>query len=293
MTKRRISREIASQLRHIDAEGLADRDYQIPDFLIIGPQRTGTTWLSRLLMDHPDVFIPAEKEIYFFNYLVQRDLPRFQSARLEWYANKLTPRLSDFVLRNRVKWAENRSLAALDLNLPRYFSSRLIGEATASYAAMEPGLIDDVLILNPDVKVLLSIRNPISRAWSHAKMELVRGRDRSVEDVPFAEFEAFYTDPYQLACAEYTKIIETWEARLGHERLYIGIFDEIQKHPERALSAVAEFLQLSKDEMGGDVSQAVNPTGFDVVPDDHHAFLNGLFEPEMQRMNQRFGLDWR
>jgi len=290
MTKRRITHEIAQQLHYLDTEGLVEGEYQVPDFLIIGPQRTGTTWLSQILMDHPEVFIPAEKEIYFFNYLVKREHPRFQSARLEWYAKKLAPRLSDFVLRNRVKFAADHSLAALDLDLIGYFAKTLIGEATASYAAMDEGLIDDVLTLHPNVKALLSLRNPVSRAWSHAKMEL---RGRRLEDVPFAEFEAFYTDPYQLACAEYTKIIDNWESRLGPGRLFIGIFDEIQLNPDRVLSAVSDFLGIRKLDLGADTSKAVNATGYDAVPDAHHAFLLPLFQQEMQRMNERFGLDWR
>ena len=45
----------------------------LPDFLIIGPQRTGTTWLHAHLRFHPQIFLSEPKELYFFSSLEQRD----------------------------------------------------------------------------------------------------------------------------------------------------------------------------------------------------------------------------
>ena len=39
----------------------------LPNFLIIGAQKSGTSWLSECLREHPDVYISEQKEIYFFS----------------------------------------------------------------------------------------------------------------------------------------------------------------------------------------------------------------------------------
>jgi hypothetical protein len=45
------------------------RSTRVPDFLIVGAMRSGTTALARLLGAHPNIFLPAEKEIRFFDLL--------------------------------------------------------------------------------------------------------------------------------------------------------------------------------------------------------------------------------
>ncbi|HIE71114.1 MAG TPA: hypothetical protein EYP98_13585, partial [Planctomycetes bacterium] len=54
-------RDVRDRLRYV---GMEREDYDLskfPDFLIIGPQRTGTTWLHENLWQHPQVFIPWDK----------------------------------------------------------------------------------------------------------------------------------------------------------------------------------------------------------------------------------------
>ncbi|CAN0605590.1 unnamed protein product, partial [Ectocarpus sp. 12 AP-2014] len=48
-----------------------------PDFLCIGAQRAGTTWLHNRLLEHPDLYLPPEKELQFFNAFFDRGL--------DWY----------------------------------------------------------------------------------------------------------------------------------------------------------------------------------------------------------------
>ena len=47
---------------------------------------------------------------------------------------------------------------------------------------MDGDLIDEVVTLNPEIRVVLMVRDPVERAWSHAKKDLVRNRGRRFED---------------------------------------------------------------------------------------------------------------
>ena len=50
-----------------------------PNFLLIGAQKAGTTWISAMLREHPQIFLPQRKELHFFN---RRD--NYERG-LEWY----------------------------------------------------------------------------------------------------------------------------------------------------------------------------------------------------------------
>ena len=120
-----------AQLRYTTTvrSGIDLRDF--PDFLIVGPQRTGTTWLHANLREHPEVLMSEPKEIFFFSRLKTPEHPGYQSNDLEWYL-----KLFRYPL-----W---RTLLKHGTSLRRYgefFRPRVRGEATASYAALDPDII--------------------------------------------------------------------------------------------------------------------------------------------------------
>ena len=134
-----------------------------PDFLIVGPQRTGTTWLFHNLKSHPEIFLPKEKELYYFSTLGMPDHRRFRFPYLEDYLGVMadTPR-STF----------KRNYDSLR-KVGRFYSPRIRGEATASYAALPEEVIREIATLNPEIKAILMIRDPLERAWSHARKDLL------------------------------------------------------------------------------------------------------------------------
>ena len=103
----------------------------LPNFLVIGAEKSGTTYLKHNLLAHPDIFVPSQKELHFFN----KD-ENFQQG-IEWYR--------------------------------QFFSSvageKAIGEITPGYLPSQaaPDRIRQVL---PDVKLIAVLRNPIDRAYS-------------------------------------------------------------------------------------------------------------------------------
>ena len=56
-----------------------------PDFLIVGPQRTGTTWLAHNIKNHPQIIFSQPKELFFFDLLSKSDHPLYTSNDLTWY----------------------------------------------------------------------------------------------------------------------------------------------------------------------------------------------------------------
>lgn len=103
---------------------------RLPDFLIIGAMKAGTTSLAKYLKSHPDVFMAREKEVHFF------DLNHEQG--LEWYA---------------AHFAAARA-------------QQKIGEATPIYM-YDPATFERLANALPETKLITVLRNPVDRAYSH------------------------------------------------------------------------------------------------------------------------------
>ncbi len=123
---------------------------RLPDFLGIGAQRSGSTWLYRQLESHPDIYVPAfRKEVRFFNYDYERGL--------DWYRGFFED--CD---------AESRA-----------------GEVTPSYFE-SPQTAERIHRHLPDCQLILILRNPIDRAFS----AFTRGFKDRAETRSFDEYLA-------------------------------------------------------------------------------------------------------
>jgi hypothetical protein len=279
-----ISESVRRQLNYVHV-GDPDLDLgRFPDFLIVGPQRTGTTWLHAQLRYHPQILLSEPKELFFFSRLKTPNHPKYQSSDLAWYLRFFRD----------PSWV---FLAKMAICLWRYrepYWPRVRGEATASYAVLDGDVIDEIVALNPHIKILLMIRDPVQRAWSHAKKDLVRNRKRRFEDVKEAEFLEFFGDDYQRHCARYVEHIERWSVRLQDAHLFVGLFDDIARRPEELLRDVMSFLGVRCEAryIPADVRQSVNPTEGSRIPPNYRAHLEDILKDEIVGLRERLGLTW-
>lgn len=284
MRMKHLTPEIRARLHYVKAPA-ADVDLSyFPDFLIVGPQRTGTTWLHANLRLHPQVMCSEPKEILFFNRLKQPEHPKFQSNELEWYLRIFHEPL----------WRAAGKMAYCLWHFQRPYWPRVRGEASASYAALDPDIIDEIVALNPAVKVMLMIRDPVDRAWSHAKKDLSRNRQRKLSEVSKDELHAFFTDDYQLRCARYVENYDNWVARLQPGNMFVGVFDDVARRPEEMLREAMNFLGIDADDRYiTDLARTeVNPTQGSRIPEEHKRFLEELFADERRLLRERFSLSW-
>ena len=255
---------------------------------MIGPQRTGTTWLSRYLVQHPEIFIPAEKELYYFNYLKEAKGKLFHSTKLLWYLNKFQPNMVDFLRLNAMNMKMMGRLPQESLDWRQYKNPRIFGEATASYAAMEEPLIKDVLTLNPEIKIIMLVRDPIDRAWSHAKKDLLKATGRKLKDVSFAEFSAFYQRDYQKRCGQYSTMIKLWGQHVDKSRFLIQKFSDVKERPVQLFDHVCQFLEIKPlAHTLMQHQQVVNPTERTALPQEHQQLLASLFSEEIIFLKQQ------
>ena len=286
-------RDVRDRLRYV---GIERDDYDLarfPDFLIIGPQRTGTTWLAQGLKRHPQIFVPWQKEIHYFNNL---EYPEYHPKSLPpvdkdlgWYIDKF---------RVPEEYRAKRD-AECRREFGRPYAPIAFGDLTATYAAaLHEGIIQDILTLNPDVKVVALVRDPVERAWSHAKKDLSTERKRKVPDVPDAEWLEFFHREYQLNCGHYTTFLPRWRKFVPEENMLVAKFRDLEDDPRRLITRVHELLgvdvgeqfigpEIAERNPGLAVGLQAAPTAGEKIPEHLRKELEKLFADERVRLREQ------
>lgn len=139
----------------------------VPDFFVVGAAKGATTTLYSHLKQHPGIFLPERKELYFFAY--NGETPRFK--------------LADGTFRREVGCTKDEYLKMYK-NSP---ADCLVGDTSSWYLYYHEEVIRNIRALYCDKarerKIIMVLRNPIGRAWSHYSMHLGHG----LIDIPFRE----------------------------------------------------------------------------------------------------------
>ena len=153
----------------------------LPDFLCIGAQKSGTTWLCRNIEKHPEIWIPPFKEIHYFDNLRKKiELNIFVKTQIERRVRRLI-KMPFFILHSlrkgdyqRMKWFLRWYF--LMMNDSRYTSlfnpdkGQISGELTPGYSIIKSEEIAKVKGILPNVKIIYLLRNPVERVWSQIAM---------------------------------------------------------------------------------------------------------------------------
>jgi hypothetical protein len=140
----------------------------VPDFLVIGAQKCGTTWISHLLSQHPEIHVPRRKELHFFNHRHHVEMG------LDWYRAQFRPREGE------------RYTAEAT---PNYFwNLTLHGDRQGEVHRFD--IAPQVRAQNPEVRLVLSLRDPVDRAVSAYYHYIATGQ--LDPRVPFREALAWY-----------------------------------------------------------------------------------------------------
>ncbi|HUP92875.1 MAG TPA: sulfotransferase [Solimonas sp.] len=179
------------------------------DFVAVGPQKAGTTWLDAMLRQHNGVRLPGKvKETFFFD-------ERFERGE-NWY------------------WAHFTPARAGALN----------GEVGPSYFDV-PQARERLRRHNPGLKVIVSLRDPVQRAYSLYCHHY--GRGRLAGDFG-ASARAM---PRLLESGDYLRHLAGWAADFGPGSIFLVRQEDIQQRPAAVLAAVQEFLGLPPQPASG------------------------------------------
>jgi hypothetical protein len=244
----------------------------LPSFLIIGAQKAGTTSLHAYLCEHPRVVPPVTKEIHFFDHEFGRGLG--------WYRAHF-PRTTD--------------------------SALLSGEATPYYL-FHPAVPDRAASSLPGCRLIVVLRNPIDRAFSHhnheralgfeqlgferaieAETERLAGEEERLRAEPAYRSFAHQHHSY-LSRGRYAGQLERWFERFDRDQVLILSAEDLFATPGGAVRDAQEFLGLEA-EMPADLS-AKNARAYTPIDAEMRATLREEFEPHNRHLYELVGRDF-
>jgi hypothetical protein len=224
----------------------------IPDFLVIGAGKSGTTSLDNYLKQHPEIFIPEVKEPNFFGY---ENVSR-QSLSTEdqvHYDNSVT-KLSDY-------------LALFEAAT----ETQKLGETSNTYLYHE-GAPARIRYYNPDVKLIAVLRQPAGRLYSRY-LHLARENRTPTQD--FADCLNPQTIWWKrndlIKEGFYYKNLSKFYKMFPKENIKVYLYEEFNEKPEMVLRDIFTFLDVDP-EFKVNSSVKFNESGF--IKND---FLNKLY----------------
>ncbi len=270
-----------------------------PDFLGIGAQKAGTTWLHTNLARHPQIWMPPIKEMHYLDHrpphLVERLFGRKQF--LKSGRALLRRRLVEAARggsREDLAWAARYCLGRRSDDwycalFPK-IDGKITGEVCPGYARLDGDQVARVYAMMPKTKIIYLIRNPIERAWSGLAMHFRKDGVGSIEEVAETEIEARLRHPKSWRHGEYAKNLAAWESCYPAEQISVGFFDELLENPRGQLKEILGFLGVDNadDRIPADVGDRRNTGRGEVVPPRFEGVLARVFVEEVRSLNARF-----
>jgi hypothetical protein len=214
-----------------------------PDFLCVGAQRGGTSWLYRQLEAHSDFWMPPVKELHYLDQLNR-------TKRL--YAPRCRDQCDSFFL-EEMKGLSGRSYLDLESygRLFQHKAARVSGDISPAYSTLNDEIIDRVVHHFPKMKVIFLARDPVERAWSQLSMGVRSGM--------INKFDA--TDPEQVVCnllnpgvlvrSHPSKIVARWKRYVRPENFGVYFFDDLKENPAELRQSIVRFLGGDPDKPSG------------------------------------------
>jgi hypothetical protein len=180
----------------------------LPDFIIIGAMKSGTTTLDRFLRDHPEISMARDKETDYF--IAEKSYCHGP----HWYTGQFDP------------------------------AFRLHGEASPNYTKADVfcGVPERIAAHRSDVKLVYIVRDPVERALAQYRHSWISG---DLQD-PLATCVDGHEWRHVLASSRYAEQLEPYLARFPREQILVLDFDDLARTPQAVMDALTAFLGTSR-----------------------------------------------
>lgn len=238
-----------------------------PDFLCIGAQKAGTTWLNDMFKGHPQLWTPLVKELQFFSEL-------FMPNTFNWtYSHRKSHALNavNYVLKkNPVDWKKIKlagHIAKKNVSIEWYErifdyapTGSIKGEMTPEYSLLKETAVKFIASKYPSLKIIFVMREPLSRALSGIRMRLLQqGFDKRSDQDKIDEFVISASTNWDvIQRGNYKRIIPLWTKYFGENNCLWLMSDDFKKRPHLALKRILNFLRISDDQFQSNPTEKVH-----------------------------------
>lgn len=242
---------------------------RLPDFIIAGAPRSGTTWLSHLLDKHPDIGMakPFKPEPKFFlvDSLYNKGLSYYSDT---WFSNK-----------NNLKLGEKST---------NYMEDACVAERIYHYI--------------PTVQLIFILRNPIERAWSNYCWSVVNGLEKETfayaikhENQRETPEKLRYAKPFSyIARGYYADLLTPFFKLFKREQILILKFEDIIKNSSELTKKIHRFIGVQERPNDGDELGVINTAegAKESIPLESREYLREIFKKPNNQLSDLVGLDF-
>ena len=235
-------------------------------FFGLGAQKSGTTWLYKHLMQHPQAYVSRVKETDFFWTRQNGDERERAGHLMAQIANQLVkgkrppalkenaglPRIGDLASLLSATVGQGSYLSLYD---SRESQHRAFGEISPSYAMLNSDSFRDMASLAADVRFFFVMRDPVKRFWSAIRMQTER---REIVLEKFGSARAFYferlamADSHTVRMSDYTATMQQLEAAVPRDKIHYMFYEDLLSGDEarstRTLQGLSDFLGIDLGE---------------------------------------------
>ena len=220
----------------------------LPDFVGIGTQKAGTTWLYDKLTQNPSVWLPPLKEVHYFDLL---DAPDKRKAARNRHLEGLADRIeagfdkgSDGDRDRKVAYI--RSLVGDHMLTPQWYQSvfdhpdakdRVTGEITPAYLDLPDRKLQSLIDMLPKTKFVLIIREPVARELSQLRMTYAR---TEIKPETVEQWQRLFEK--QQNRGDYMHSIPRWRKHIAADRLLILPFGRVRDEPAELIREIEDFI---------------------------------------------------
>jgi len=186
------------------------RDITLPTFILAGAPKSGSSSLWQYLRQHPEVYLPDQKELFYFDFNFEKGV--------EWY--------SEFFSGHQTEAA--------------------IGEATVWYMRWStvPKRMSELL---PNVKLIFVLRNPVDRAysnWCHEKRDGIHPFDQTFEDFLKREDRDSRTI---ISSGYYSEHLERFLRYFPRGQIHICFTEDLKSAPKETCKDIFDFIGVNPE----------------------------------------------
>ena len=195
---------------------------KIPNFIVFGAMRCGSTTLYNLLSQHPDIFMaPVRKELNFFFHLLR----------------------------------DEASIVDYSSYFAGWNGQKAIGEGSVSYIYHRP-IAEAIKMYLPDVKLVCILRNPARRAYSNYCLTLnwgkewldfedaIRQENERIGDIADSPYMAYYS---YVSRGFYAQQLRHYLKFFHRQNVYCVLLEDLVRNPQSELEGLCDFLGVDKN----------------------------------------------
>ncbi|MBL4828130.1 MAG: sulfotransferase [Spongiibacteraceae bacterium] len=242
-----------------------------PTFLVIGAKKAASTWLYSILRQYPDIWCPPVKELHYF--LTPQVLA---SAKARTYESVLN---GNSFIAEKDRWFYHNYLLKQENNDEWYFSlfpdneQLVCGDVDPNLCSISEEHIQQVYTANPNFKLIIVLRDPVQRIWSHFKM-IAELKKISIGDIVHSNNSAY---DHVFDKSSYKKMLSRWLKYFPKENILFLNYDDIKHNPLSIQASIEQFLGVEHHPIDG-LGEVVNPSamGGNEIPPKVYEILAGM-----------------